>query len=74
MSLRQNLERIRAAKFTSKTESFNGYLLKYLPKRVKFRRTHEARVWVAINDWNKGQGVPEYQEWRTTFMCKLGII
>ena len=58
----------------SKTECFNAFLLKYLPKRVKFRRTHEARVWIAVNDWNESHGVPEYQNWRKTFMQKIGII
>ena len=39
-----------------------------------FRRTHEARMWIAINDWNESHGVPEYKNWRFTFMTSMGMI
>ena len=43
-------------------------------KKCKFRRTHEARVWIAINDWNEARGIPEYQGWRQKFMKYMNMI
>ena len=67
-------EGIRHAKYTSEVESFNRFLLIYCPKLIKFHKSHVARIYCAICDWNAQKGSLLFKDWRKKLMQKYGLM
>ena len=72
----QKLEQILGRCMGLKThgETFNSFLLGYIPKGKAFSKQKFARMSSAFNDWNDNHGCPVFHNWRRNTMQEEGIV